>query len=324
MVLNCSNSTIATNSCHYDASPSCSFDPSGFRIFEYCICLLGMSGNFLVILTVWTKHTLHNVVFEAVATLAVADFTFIIVLTVRMTLTSLLSCKYVAAFLNSYGHYLSSVLYITMFSTNCHVSAISVLRYVMLTHPLEALTWISPRAVFRTSAGIWVGGVLVGIAYIIYMTVVVNPEEWNKYSVHYYVAVWGLINFLPLIVTVMFHIAKIRAIRTKGMTQNAWRSEVMVRMSRVVTVIIVTSALFPMPLFILAALFVTRNMSELTYYYWNTLCGSFVVIGCNINPVIYSFMSQDFRSAIFYRSTQKRRSTTRSETYERSMDTISN
>lgn len=311
MFLNCSNYTAAIDGCANVTATTCSFSPTIFHIGEYCICLLGMVGNLLVTLAVWRKHSLHNIVFEAIAALAVADFVFLLVLTLRVTLMALLSCENVAKFIAAYNSILSGMLFTTMFATNCHVSAISVLRYVMLAHPLQAITWITTRVLQRTSIGIWVGGVLVGSIYIIYTTVIANPVEINKNSVVYYVSVWAFINFLPLLVTATFHIAKMRAIRTH--TQNSWRSELMVRMSRIVTIIIITSAVLPMPLFVLAILFVSRVINQISYYYWSPAGGLIVICGNTINPIIYSFMSVDFRKAIFGRHAESRHSVNQTE-----------
>ena len=251
---------------------------------------------------------LRSPTFIALASLAVADGLYLLfkfVLNVDTIITHM-TCGTRMKF--TFKH-LPGFLAIFWFSASFHVSLLAAMRYVVLVHPIKALTLLTEKRIILISVSIWV---VSGITFggIMISNEIEEVTKGNNKGTIIRIATWVLAFCTPVVLTAILHIVKLLKVRKAANPEHAsirvTDSQVRnqrsaTRMTRIIIFIILAGAILPLPSFVLAMLKDTCNIylrDETTRVHFHGISQILFLLNFAINPFIYSFNSETFRNSL--------------------------
>lgn len=304
---------------NYNSTATHCFESSiclGFHIVCCVIGTIGILSNGITLVVVGKEKRLHTVTYVSISCLALADFVYVSSRVPRDNLQfwyrqrDEFSLNFVRVCdLLSLSGACSSIL---------HVILLSLLRYVLLVHPLKSHVWLTVTKVKLISFMTWVLSIAIASFYL--YAVVINGRINVQLAK---VTVTVVMSVLPIVLIVTLHTLKARTLlRSLASCQKS----TVRRMSRMVTFIITAFILTTLPSSVADCIkiaLIESGSSEAQRSWLSVLqlVGRLgLYINFSTNPFIYLTTSSQFRKAMtcqrnVYRSSFSNGSNCRTESF---------
>lgn len=280
---------MSNNSSQYgedgDTCSNSSICPS-IVILATCVSLVGIIANGAVLATIFRTRRLHKPVFMGFAALALADFLYLIFNTFFVHLHWFFPDNKGS---ETAANVLSVIVVTSAFSSASHVTFLSVQQYFMIAHPLSSLAKQTNRTVFIASLTVWIVCTIPSSFYI-YAVRISNDPVLGR-LVNFSVTI--IVTFLPIIIILICHFLKLKALRESVMNN---RQSTRDRMSKVVSVVILTYLVTTLPINIHDTIKLAGKI-ELSTVYFIIYRIAFILLHLNftINPFIYFLFTPQCR-----------------------------
>lgn len=280
---------MSNNSSQYgEDGDTCSNSPicPSIVILATCVSLVGIIANGAVLVIIFRTRRLHKPVFMGFAALALADFLYLIFNTFFVHLHWFFPDNKGS---ETAANVLSVIAVTSAFSSASHVTFLSVQQYFMIAHPLSSLAKQTNRTVFIASLTVWIVCTIPSSFYI-YAVRISNDPVLGR-LVNFSVTI--IVTFLPIIIILICHFLKLKALRESVMNN---RQSTRDRMSKVVSVVILTYLLTTLPINIHDTIKLAGKI-ELSTVYFIIYRIAFVLLHLNftINPFIYFLFTPQCR-----------------------------
>lgn len=280
---------MSNNSSQYgEDGDTCSNSPicPSIVILATCVSLVGIIANGAVLATIFRTGRLHKPVFMGFAALALADFLYLIFNTFFVHLHWFFPDNKGS---ETAANVLSVIVVTSAFSSASHVTFLSVQQYFMIAHPLSSLAKQTNRTVFIASLTVWIVCTIPSSFYI-YAVRISNDPVLGR-LVNFSVTI--IVTFLPIIIILICHFLKLKALRESVMNN---RQSTRDRMSKVVSVVILTYLLTTLPINIHDTIKLAGKI-ELSTVYFIIYRIAFILLHLNftINPFIYFLFTPQCR-----------------------------
>lgn len=280
---------MSNNSSQYgEDGDTCSNSPicPSIVILATCVSLVGIIANGAVLATIFRTRRLHKPVFMGFAALALADFLYLIFNTFLVHLHWFFPDNKGS---ETAANVLSVIVVTSAFSSASHVTFLSVQQYFMIAHPLSSLAKQTNRTVFIASLTVWIVCTIPSSFYI-YAVRISNDPVLGR-LVNFSVTI--IVTFLPIIIILICHFLKLKALRESVMNN---RQSTRDRMSKVVSVVILTYLLTTLPINIHDTIKLAGKI-ELSTVYFIIYRIAFILLHLNftINPFIYFLFTPQCR-----------------------------
>ena len=181
-------------------------DPKWIAFFVVItiIFVFGFIGNWATVISIWQKTSLHTPTFTAIGCLTLSD-------------TFALASRYVSLLKGFYLGEMSSVLFSLVFTlslsfyicSTLHIMLLSVMRYMLVVHPIRSLSLVTNKRIRCISGLIWIVTILGCIPYFIQLERA-HRESHADYLLETIVSF--IFATIPSMVIIGLHCAKLRAI----------------------------------------------------------------------------------------------------------------
>lgn len=280
---------MSNNSSQYgEDGDTCSNSPicPSIVILATCVSLVGIIANGAVLATIFRTRRLHKPVFMGFAALALADFLYLIFNTFFVHLHWFFPDNKGS---ETAANVLSVIVVTSAFSSASHVTFLSVQQYFMIAHPLSSMAKQTNRTVFIASLTVWIVCTIPSSFYI-YAVRISNDPVLGR-LVNFSVTI--IVTFLPIIIILICHFLKLKALRESVMNN---RQSTRDRMSKVVSVVILTYLLTTLPINIHDTIKLAGKI-ELSTVYFIIYRIAFILLHLNftINPFIYFLFTPQCR-----------------------------
>lgn len=280
---------MSNNSSQYgEGGDTCSNSPicPSIVILATCVSLVGIIANGAVLVIIFRTRRLHKPVFMGFAALALADFLYLIFNTFLVHLHWFFPDNKGS---ETAANVLSVIAVTSAFSSASHVTFLSVQQYFMIAHPLSSLAKQTNRTVFIASLTVWIVCTIPSSFYI-YAVRISNDPVLGR-LVNFSVTI--IVTFLPIIIILICHFLKLKALRESVMNN---RQSTRDRMSKVVSVVILTYLLTTLPINIHDTIKLAGKI-ELSTVYFIIYRIAFILLHLNftINPFIYFLFTPQCR-----------------------------
>lgn len=280
---------MSNNSSQYgEDGDTCSNSPicPSIVILATCVSLVGIIANGAVLVIIFRTRRLHKPVFMGFAALALADFLYLIFNTFLVHLHWFFPDDKGS---ETAANVLSVIVVTSAFSSASHVTFLSVQQYFMIAHPLSSLAKQTNRTVFIASLTVWIVCTIPSSFYI-YAVRISNDPVLGR-LVNFSVTI--IVTFLPIIIILICHFLKLKALRESVMNN---RQSTRDRMSKVVSVVILTYLLTTLPINIHDTIKLAGKI-ELSTVYFIIYRIAFILLHLNftINPFIYFLFTPQCR-----------------------------
>lgn len=280
---------MSNNSSQYgEDGDTCSNSPicPSIVILATCVSLVGIIANGAVLATIFRTRRLHKPVFMGFAALALADFLYLIFNTFFVHLHWFFPDNKGS---ETAANVLSVIVVTSAFSSASHVTFLSVQQYFMIEHPLSSLAKQTNRTVFIASLTVWIVCTIPSSFYI-YAVRISNDPVLGR-LVNFSVTI--IVTFLPIIIILICHFLKLKALRESVMNN---RQSTRDRMSKVVSVVILTYLVTTLPINIHDTIKLAGKI-ELSTVYFIIYRIAFILLHLNftINPFIYFLFTPQCR-----------------------------
>ena len=266
----------------------------------YCIALLigiTLIADVFVVGRIIADRRLHTETFTAIACLAFSDVFFCCFIIVDCVEGVLVTGLCYERFSWMTTHYYQTAKGIAWFSSNGHIALIAVLRFYMVVFPFKMKTLLSPKKVIVASVVVWVTVSIIFIS----LTIIRVRLRLPKGEEGIELGTWGVVYVLPVVITAVSHLVKLYFVKTS--IQEFGNPNIMkqyAEMSRMIMVIIVLAAVFPLPTLIINFLenrkvdFPAGSFQQ----YCRIVAFLFYNLNTAVNPFIYAFLSSVFWGSI--------------------------
>jgi len=271
------------------------------------VFILGVFTNGVVVWRTIADRSLRTPTFIAIACLALSDALFLSLNLVKSFngIYKFVTCTEMS-FLNDAAF--ATVLGITWFASNGHVSIIAVIRCILVFRPLHAHVYLTNRKILIASGVVWLIGICIwGTVYLLKMfsmSVALN-------SVEFQLSIWGVVFFSPLVITTILHLTKcyfVRRFAQKQLSNTKSRIKTYTKMSKMIFLVILAAIALQLPRFVLnlfEAMQLTNTSSDISFHVKEVVLILFLLNSC-INPVIYAFLWKKFRNSLCASTIRKR------------------
>ncbi|KAM4700066.1 G-protein coupled receptor 182 [Discoglossus pictus] len=266
------------------------------------IFVVGLAGNLLVLWVNWQSRRSKSSINLYILNMAIADFGVVLSLPVWMLETMLDYTWLWGGFLCRFTHYF---YFANMFSSIFFLTALSVDRYLTLTS--SSVFWVQNQQRIRQGLcfGIWVLSAILPVPEIVHMQVMdyadpicmfVAPfeayDEWAM-AVVLMTTILGFI--IPFSLILVFNLLTAYHIKSSGRPESR-------RHCRLIYAYILTFLLSWLPYHLTVILltihgsyiFLHCRLVHFLYFFYEVIdCMS--LIHCVANPILYNFLSKDFK-----------------------------
>ncbi|XP_041372524.1 galanin receptor type 1-like [Gigantopelta aegis] len=279
-------------------------DISAFVVYVILFCI-GIPGNLVIVLRVVMDRKLHSPTFIVISSLAVADFLFL-GCRIPLEILHLLNVNWV------YGRFLCKMSYFlnqtASYSAAYHLVLMAVIRYYLLVHPFSAVVHLTTKRACLATLTIWVLTALLLLPVtvtsdieavecqgVVYTYCTINPKDHN--SVNIFVICYSIFSYaLPLVIITVLHSIKARAVAraVRDLTDKKKR-----QMSTMVVLVIMLFGVLLLPVHVknLVSQFVSIPLST-AIQATDLLFRSLAYTNSCINPLVYAFLSAQFRKSL--------------------------
>ena len=263
------------------------------------VYILGVITNIVVVWRVCVDKKLRSPTFVAIACLAFSDAAFLTMNIINAIdiIQSTTSCSKTR--INNQAAF-NTIVGITWFAANAHVTIIAVLRCVMILRPLESHVYLTNRKILIASGVVWLIGGCIWVTVFLFQKFEISSVGE---SLEFQLTIYGLVFISPVAITAVLHLIKCRYIRqiSKDQQSNTVAMlKVYNRMSKMILLVILVAVVLQLPRIIyrlLPALDLDIQSKTVSLHVQGCCFLLFLLNSC-INPVIYAFQSDRFRASL--------------------------
>ncbi|XP_048408109.1 somatostatin receptor type 5-like isoform X1 [Stegostoma tigrinum] len=272
-------------------------------VIYFIVCVVGLSGNTLVIYVVVCYAKMKTVTNIYILNLAVADELFMLGLPFIAAQNALSYWPF--------GSFMCRLVLtvdgINQFTSIFCLTVMSIDRYLAVVHPIRSTKWRCPRIAKMINASVWISSIVVVLPVIIYSEVQTDintcninwPEPKSVWGAAFiiYTAVLGF--FGPLLIICLCYLLIIIKVKSSGLRVGSTKRRKSERkVTRMVIVIVVVFVICWLPFYILN---IVNQISTLPEEPVSVGIYFFVVVlsyanSC-ANPVLYGFLSDNFKKS---------------------------
>ncbi|XP_071450262.1 somatostatin receptor type 5-like [Hetaerina americana] len=299
----------------------CSVDQPGLYIFAQLlyslVCIVGLGGNTLVIYVVLRYSKMQTVTNMYIVNLAVADECFLIGIPFLLATMNMQQWPFGNALCKLY----MTTTSINQFTSSIFLTIMSADRYVAVCHPITAPCVRTPLVSKVVSFAAWSASALLMIPIFMYTNTmdrhcnILWPEGGlvsgqTAFTLYSFV----LSFFLPLMLIFVFYYLVIRRLRTvgpRGGSSGEQRRRSHRKVTRLVLTVIAVYVFCWLPYWVTQITLIFKPPKECQTRLWVTI---FLIAGClsysnsAVNPVLYAFLSDNFKKSFVKACTCKARS----------------
>nr|XP_033770360.1 somatostatin receptor type 5 [Geotrypetes seraphini]XP_033770361.1 somatostatin receptor type 5 [Geotrypetes seraphini] len=272
-------------------------------IIYLLVCVIGLSGNTLVIYVVLRYAKMKTVTNIYILNLAVADVLFMLGLPFLATQNAISYWPF--------GTFLCRLVMtvdgINQFTSIFCLTVMSIDRYLAVVHPIKSTKWRRPRVAKLISATVWTFSLLVILPVIIFADVQEDfhtcninwPEPVSVWSAAFiiYTSVVGF--FGPLLVICLCYLLIVIKLKSSGLRVGSTRRRRSERkVTRMVVIIVAVFVFCWLPFFTLNIVNITFILPEdpaLVGVYFFVVILSYA--NSCANPILYGFLSDNFKQS---------------------------
>ena len=257
------------------------------------VFLVGIIGNGLVIYVTVKNKRMRTVTNLLLLNLALTDIIFLSVSSAYSFRLLIVGFK---------GDYEDQLCDLIDFSIACctvvtayTLLAVSIARYIGIVHPQRAKTLVTLRKVTWLIVFLWVAGVVVCIPKLMFVSCRINGTFTKKELL--FLRMYFVFSYLiPLIAITVFSVLAFRVLQKPSIAANQKSDDNKRRSSRMVVIVCVAFAVCFLPTNAQHTIPVYDYVSSSTYAQISFVSVIFFTLNSVINPIIYSFASQEFRA----------------------------
>ncbi|XP_078273725.1 somatostatin receptor type 5-like [Rhinoraja longicauda] len=272
-------------------------------VVYFIVCVIGLSGNTLVIYVIVRHAKMKTVTNIYILNLAVADELFMLGLPFIATQNALsywpfgsIMCRLVL-----------TIDGINQFTSIFCLTVMSVDRYLAVVHPIRSTKWRRPQIAKIVNASVWGLSIIVVLPIIIYsnLQTTINtcnidwPEPKAAWSVAFiiYTAVLGF--FGPLLIICLCYLMIIIKVKSSSVRVGSTkRRRCEKRATRMVVIIVAVFVICWFPFYVLNIINIIFTLPEEPVYvglYFSLVVLSYA--NSCANPVLYGFLSDNFKKS---------------------------
>ncbi|XP_052212454.1 somatostatin receptor type 5-like [Dreissena polymorpha] len=191
-----------------------------------------------------------------------------------------------------------TIIGISWFAANMHISMIAVVRYMLLLHPLKSKLILTKSRVMTASFVIWTVGLVFWITYLMLAKYGLVASQVTSDTPF---VVWAAVYLLPVCITVFMHLRKWFVLLSVSKTLRGQTVQITSRkISKLILVIIIFPVMLPIPKLV----FEKMTKYNITFpsleskIHFEGLALMIFFINSSINPVLYAFLSLRYRQSI--------------------------
>ncbi|XP_036327248.1 somatostatin receptor type 2-like [Rhagoletis pomonella] len=277
------------------------------------VCLVGLFGNTLVIYVVLRFSKMQTVTNIYILNLAIADECFLIGIPFLLYTMRICSWRFGDFMCKAYMVSTS----ITQFTSSIFLLIMSADRYLAVCHPIASPKYRTQRIAKIVSAIAWLTSVVLMLPVILYASTVIQedgvnlscniewPETYKKHSATTFTLYTFFLGFAtPLCFILCFYylvIRKLHAVGSKHKSKEKKRSHR--KVTRLVLTVITVYILCWLPYWISQVTLINSNPMQNQLSRLEILI--FLLLFCLVysnsamNPILYAFLSDNFRKSFF-------------------------
>jgi hypothetical protein len=172
---------------------------------------LGLVGNLCTIIKIWSDKKFHTPTFAAIVCLAFADF------------LSLIRC-YFSFYANVYeylgdnvlGFYVFDIVNLMVFTSSMgHMVLLSVVRYLIIVHPLQSKIHLSVLVVTLWSLTLWI----ISFIFAVFESHLLGRNPWTtNFNIWGYIILYLIRAAFPVCMITILHCLKMKYLKTSRVT----------------------------------------------------------------------------------------------------------
>ncbi|XP_043570817.1 somatostatin receptor type 2-like [Chiloscyllium plagiosum] len=274
-------------------------------LIYFVVCVLGLSGNTLVIYVILRYAKMKTVTNIYILNLAIADELFMVALPFFATQAALAHWPFGQAACRV----LMTLDGINQFTSIFCLTVMSVDRYLAVVHPITSSKWRKPRLAKLVNGAVWIISLLVILPIMIYSAVQTrngrssctitwpskNPSWYTAFGIY----TFALGFFLPLTIICLCYLLIIIKVKASGIrVGSSKRKKSERKVTRMVSIVVAVFVFCWLPFYIFnflpLAVDVKPTVAMKGFY-------EFVVVlsyanSC-ANPILYAFLSDNFKKS---------------------------
>ncbi|XP_053953650.1 somatostatin receptor type 2-like [Anastrepha ludens] len=277
------------------------------------VCLVGLFGNTLVIYVVLRFSKMQTVTNIYILNLAIADECFLIGIPFLLYTMRICSWRFGGFMCKAYMVSTS----ITQFTSSIFLLIMSADRYLAVCHPISSPKLRTQRIAKMVSAIAWLTSAVLMLPVILYASTVIQedgvnlscniewPETYKKHSATTFTLYTFFLGFAtPLCFILCFYYLVIRKLHTVGSKHKSKEKKRSHRkVTRLVLTVITVYILCWLPYWISQVALINSNPMQSHLSRLEILI--FLLLFCLVysnsamNPILYAFLSDNFRKSFF-------------------------
>ena len=263
------------------------------HMVRFCLFAFGAISNIGLFPAVAANKKLRSVTFTIIGALSLTDIIYHVSAVVYIwTVVIFIDDKTFSYPNNCYAplsieqgeQILGSIISIAYQSSSMHVPFLAIIRYFVIVYPIKSRVYLTNKIIIWISIVIWI------VSCSMYLPVAV--AKWHQDILE--IVIWFMSYLIPLIITSFAHALKIFSMKRNNLVIR--RKEVDM-MSIMVTIILITFAILPLPFHILKFIHFFGKDVQISFNIW-FICGVFAILQNCSNPIIYGFMSNRCRETV--------------------------
>lgn len=289
--------------------------------FYVIICVVGLCGNTLVIYVVLRFAKMKTVTNAYIMNLAIADEMFLLgipflIATVKLKYWTFgrVMCKI----------YMTSAS-LSQFTSSLFLAIMSFDRYFLLCHPLKSMKYRTMGYAKVVCVCLWIVSVIANLPVIIFAGIekeknhtsctILWPIHWLMWKPNE-AFVWYsfLLGFaIPVFLTTVFYATVIRLLRWgRGLRMSGERERSEKKVTKMVLTVVMCYIICWLPYWILQLIISMKAIQTTEYVvYIVAMLNSLAYANSVVNPLLYAFQSNSFRSSFIRACVCTKRSVTR-------------
>ncbi|XP_055999978.1 somatostatin receptor type 4-like [Ostrea edulis] len=191
---------------------------------------LGLVGNLCTILKIWNDKKFHTPTFAVIGCLALADFLSI----VRTYATKFTTLRHFGKGAQSLiGFFIAYEM--TFFSSIGHMVLLSVVRYLIIVHPLQSRSHLTTLVVILWSVTVWILSLILSLFGALYIDILISSQIENMVQIYN----WSL-NLLYLIQALFTFctIIILHCLKLKSLQSSRVRTKTTKKMNLIIALIL--------------------------------------------------------------------------------------
>ncbi|KAK2149053.1 hypothetical protein LSH36_470g00003 [Paralvinella palmiformis] len=264
------------------------------------IILVGTVGNVLVIYVILSRVTMQTTTNYLLINLALSDLAFLLIV------APITAYKYAAAswpFGDTACKIVHYVIYVSAYVTVYTLIAVSVLRYLTVIHGVSTARYRTKRNIIVVNFFIWILLLVVNIPSLLIHQLKIFDEHFSYCGLAadstkaFYLTFFLFGYGIPLVIICVLYLVIVDHLHKASSSAVGQTRRRTTRVSKVILLVVLVFAVLWLPLHVNQLLSVFGTVPAGHWYeVIRVLCNCFAYGNSCANPIIYNFVSKDFKN----------------------------